>query len=110
MKDDQNKNHIPFAAYATIVVTLLTIIWGGGAAYQRLVALESWKSQIQGTIYTQEQSERDKAIAESQRELLRKDIKGEVNSLRLFNRSLCFAVSNLQRNDNLPVTNDCDRP
>lgn len=91
-------------------ITLFTIIWAGGAAYQRLVYLESQVETLKHeAARSAELSGLEGEMRSAVRELelrLESDLKLE----RAFSRSICVALSHTQTAAGVPVTNDCERP
>ena len=90
--------------------TLLTLIWAGGAAYQRLIYLENQVAVLSQqaakvTDLKNIQNDLESSIKELEL-ILESDLKLE----RAFSRSICVALSHTQQASGVPVTNDCDRP
>lgn len=105
----------------SILFAVMGIIWATGAAYQRLVVVESWKGSIEDRVVEVKELQRvqQELIGkinqlESKIEVLlvseRSKVEHEIKTERAFTRSLCVALSHTQEQVNIPVTNDCDRP
>lgn len=110
-QDDRRRGfYMSIGAQFATGFTLLTLIWAGGAAYQRLIYLENQVSVLNEqaakvTDLKNIQNDLESSIKELEL-ILESDLKLE----RAFSRSICVALSHTQTAAGVPVTNDCDRP
>lgn len=96
-------------AQISAIVFLLTLIWGGGTTYQRLVSLETWKDNLSNHIVTDKDLRSHTVEERAKTDQQVKDLEHQVRVERQFSRSLCNQLRTLQDKLSLPASTDCRR-
>lgn len=80
-------------------VFILAIVYAAGVAQNQLLTLRSEVNDMTTNRFT-----------DTDALVMQREFQFEIAQERAFSRSLCFAISNLQEAQGLPITNDCTRP
>lgn len=106
----ERESKMPMAAWTGVILSVFTLIWASGAAYQRLIVLESevgilQKDRASNAEVIHVENELNSRIRE-----LELQLQSSQALERAFSRSICVALSHTQTQAGVPITNDCDRP
>jgi len=108
---EQHKGFMLVLALATaLATTFVTAVWWGGGAWQRLVALEGLVDAVYSDRFLEQDGDRLRTEMQHQIDKVRDEARHHQRANRAFLRALCFAVTNLQKEQGVPLTDDCARP